>query len=281
MNVTYMTLRLILPVSCLLLFSGGGIAQYVLPYDTLNRDTTESDTAQTDTVEVDDEVLEGAGSPELAPQTTEETTAPLVAEVQLANNWVRRLVFRGWLDTSHIGAFARYQLTAWSPGIGSHGPIEARITVYYLGPTDWMGSDAEWIQIAVQTMESEPTLIEYDLIVPSTERVGEIYRVLYRVDRGEVKPANLSLPENVVDYDKLDEPSQEGLEDLEFYSGIFETEVFHGSGTNGSDVYIYRADKLPPFGIVVLGYGDEALTFTSSGSDASPRFYVPPPPSGR
>ena len=88
------------------------------------------------------------------------------------------------------------------------------------------------------------------------------------MDRGDVKTGNLNLPENVVDYDKLDDPSEEGLEDLEFYSGIFETEVFHGSGTNGADVYIYRADKMPPLGIVVLGYGD-----------AAPRFYAPPPPS--
>ena len=102
--------------------------------------------------------------------------------------------------------------------------------------------------------------------------------MLYRVDRGEVKSSNFSLPESVVDYDRLDEPVQEGLEDLEFYSGIFQTEVYRGSGTAGADVYIYRADKMPPLSIVALGYGEEGLTFTNSGTEASPRFYVPPPP---
>ena len=272
---------------CCLLFIVGtaaiGSAQYILPYDTLNKAAADSDTVTTtDTIEAKIFELESAEEPldtsyvRPQPKLGKE---PYAAQLQLANSWVRRLLFRGWLDTSHIGAFARYQLTAWSQGIGSYGPIEARITAYYLGQTEWMGNDAEWLQFAVQTMDEEPILIEYDLIVPSKQKVDEIYRALYRVDRDEVKAVDLNLPENVLDYDKSDQPSEEGLEDLEFYSGIFETEVFHGSGTNGADVYIYRADKMPPFGIVVLGYGDEGLTFTSSGNDASPRFYVPPPPS--
>ena len=280
------TLLLVVTACYLALFAGNAnvcLAQYILPYDTLNQDTTIKDSADvTDTVDLDEDELESQDEQinvEPAPGTT--PAEPHAAQLKLANAWVRRLVYRGWLDTSHIGAFARYQLTAWSQAIGSYGPIEARITAYYLGQTEWMGKDAEWLQIAVQTVDDEPTLIEYDLVVSSKAKVDEIYRALYRIDRGEVKAANLSLPDNVLDYDKLDEPSEEGLEDLEFYSGVFETEVFHGSGTNGADVYIYRADKMPPLGIVVLGYGDEGLTFSSSGTDASPRFYVPPPPSGR
>ena len=254
-------------------------AQYILPYDTLNKDTAVSDTAaKTDTIDVEDiDASDTQGEPPA--KSGGDASGAQTAQIRLADTWVRRLLLRGWLDTSHIGAFARYQLTSWSQGIGSYGPIEARLTVYYLGSTEWMGNDAEWLQVAVQTMEDEPILIEYDLIVPAKQKIDEIYRVLYRVDRGDVKTGNLNLPENVVDYDKLDDPSEEGLEDLEFYSGIFETEVFHGSGTNGADVYIYRADKMPPLGIVVLGYGDEGLTFTSSGTDAAPRFYAPPPPS--
>lgn len=263
--------------------AGSGMAQYILPYDTLDRDTAQTDSViQTDTIDMGDVDFE---APDTAvdtgvvkPRRGETLPEPHAAQIKLADTWVRRLVFRGWLDTSHIGAFARYQLTSWSQAIGSYGPIDARVTVYYLGPTEWLGEDAEWLQVAVQTMEDEPILIEYDLIVSSKPKVDNIYRVLYRVDRGEVRAGNLTLPENIVDYDKIDEPTQEGLEDLEFYSGIFESEVFHGSGTNGADVYIYRADKMPPLGIVVLGYGDEGLTFTSSGTDAAPRFYVPPPP---
>jgi hypothetical protein len=263
-------------------------AQYILPDDTLKQprdsnevksDSAKDSTAVTDTLEVQDQ------SPLLdtnyvKPAPTDKTGDPHSAVLSRVNTWVRRLLYRGWLDTSHIGVYARYQLTSWSPGIGSFGPIEAQITVYYLGSTEWMGKDAEWLQVAVQMMEEEPLLVEYDLIVPSKQKVDEIYRVLYRVDRGEVKTANLSLPETIMDYDRVDEPTQEGLEDLEFYSGIFQTEVFRGSGTDGADVYIYRAQKMPPLGIVVLGYGDEGLTFMSSGSDATPRFYVPAPPSG-
>jgi hypothetical protein len=254
-------------------------AQYVLPYDTLNKDTTVSDSVMPDTGDATGYDLDVSDTTAPKPRTS--GAAPPdehAAQLKLADNWVRRLIYRGWLDTSHIGAFARYQLTSWNQAVGSYGPIEARITVYYLGSTDWMGQDAEWLQVAVQTMEDEPILIEYDLIVASKPRVKDIYRVLYRVDRGDVKTGNLNVPENVVDYDKLDEPTQEGVQDLEFYSGVYQTEVFHGSGTNGADVYIYRADKLPPLGIVVLGYGEEGLTFTSSGSDAAPRFYAPPPP---
>lgn len=255
------------------------LAQYILPYDTLNQDTVVSDTvAKTDTIDVED-IDESASPAEPPRKRGAEPADPHAAQIRLADMWVRRLLFRGWLDTSHIGAFARYQLTSWSQGIGSYGPIEARITVYYLGSTEWMGKDAEWLQVAVQTINDEPILIEYDLIVPSKPKVDEVYRVLYRVDRDEVKTGSFNLPENIVDYDQLDMPSAEGTEDLEFYSGIYQTEVFHGSGTNGADVYIYRAEKLPPLGIVVLGYGNEGLTFTSSGSDAAPRFYSPPPPS--
>ena len=257
-------------------------AQYILPYDTLKRppDTSEvgkDTTVVTDTVEVSPEEAP-LDTNYVKPRPSKTPAEPHAADISNATLWVRRMLFRGWLDTSHIGAYARYQLTSWSPGIGSYGPVEARVTIYYLGPTTWLGKDAEWLQAAAETMGDEPLLIEYDLIVPPKPKIDGVYRVLYRVDRGDVKTGNFGLPENMLDYDRLDEPQEEGLEDLEFYSGIYQTQVYHGSGTDGSVVYIFRADKMPPLGIVVLGYGDEGLTFQSAGSDASPRFYVPPPP---
>jgi hypothetical protein len=41
---------------------------------------------------------------------------------------------------------------------------------------------------------------------------------------------------------------------------------------------MYRDGDVKPLGLVRLGYGDEALTLIDHGSDARPRFYVPPPP---
>ncbi len=41
---------------------------------------------------------------------------------------------------------------------------------------------------------------------------------------------------------------------------------------------MYRNADVKPLGLVRLGYGDQALTLTDHGSDARPRFYVPPPP---
>jgi hypothetical protein len=271
----------VLTLAILLWTVNPGRAQYILPYDTLNRS---ADTLQEehDSLWVPDTLEVTEPEPPLdtnyvrpKPGQFADANENLLKQ---SNTWLRRLLFRGWLDTSHIGAFMSYQLTAWSPSIGSYGPVEARVTIYYLGPTEWMGKDAEWLQAAVQMLSEESRLVEYDLIVPSRSKITEIYRLLYRVDRGEVKSGSLDLPATVMDYDKLDDPIDEGLEDLEFYSGIYQTHLYHGSGSNGAEVYIYRADKMPPLGIVALGYGDEGLTYTSSGSDASPRFYVPPPP---
>jgi len=146
-------------LSLLLFLAPVGKAQYILPYDTLDQEQEEleGDTIITDTLEV----VEPEGQLDtnyVRPARTDADPDAMV--VAKANLWIRRLLFRGWLDTSHIGAFARYQLTSWSPGIGSYGPIDARITVYYLGPTAWLGNDAEWLQVAVQTLNEEPTLIE-------------------------------------------------------------------------------------------------------------------------
>lgn len=271
---------------CLMLLGLSAHAQYILPYDTLKapEDSLEKDSTVDstglivpDTVDVLEEapVLD---TNYVKPAPSSGPGEPHAASIKRATAWVRHLLYRGWLDTSHIGAYARYQLTAWSHATGSYGPIDAQVTVYYLGPTEWMGKDAEWLQIAMQTMDEDPVLLEYDVLVPSKQKVDEVYRVLYRVDRGAVKPGSLAVPESEVDYDRQDDPISEGLGDLEFHSGIFQAEVFHGAGNDGSDVYIYRADKMPPLSIVALGYGEEGLTFVSSGSDASPRFYVPPPP---
>ena len=201
------------------------------------------------------------------------------AAVKRANTWLRRLLYRGVLDVTHIGAYAEYQLTSWSESTGSYGPVDARLTVSYLGSTRWLGADAEWLQAVYRAVDEEAVVIEYDVIVPSSSTIDDIHRVVYRVDRGEIKAADFSISASEVDYDRSDRPVSEGAEALKLYTGTYLTEKLRGSGTDGAEVVIYRVADLPPLGIVRLGYGEEGLTFVAGGDDAVPRMNVPPPPS--
>lgn len=233
--------------------------------DSLKADSTREDTARLERAD------ENAN-----PVVTAAPTAGVVAQ---ANTWLRRLLYRGALDATEIGAYAQYQLTPWDEKVGSYGPVEARLTVYYLGTSEWMGRDAEWLQAVYQTLEGEETMVEYDLIVPSSSEIKTVHRILYRVDRGEVKSMSFALPADQMDYDAADKPADEGAEQIKLYSGTYTIEKFRGSGTDGAGVVIYRSKTVPPLDVVRLGYGDEGLTLTGTGSDAAPRFDVPPPPS--
>jgi hypothetical protein len=142
-----------------------------------------------------------------------------------------------------------------------------------------MGRDAEWMQAVYQTVEGEPTTVEYDLIVPSSSDIKKIHRILYRVDGGDIKGTDLSVASTELDYDAADSPTEEGAEQIKLYSGTFTVNKYRGSGTDGAAVVIYRSKTVPPLDIVRLGYGDEGLTLIGTGSDAAPRFDVAPPPS--
>jgi hypothetical protein len=195
-----------------------------------------------------------------------------------ANRWLTRMLFRGSFDATQIGAYASYQLTAWSDGTGSYGPVEARFTIYYLGSSTWEGKDAEWLQAVYTSMDAEPTTIEYDLIVPAGNEIKTISRALYRVDHGELRAINLAPDPNSPNVDASDKPASEGAEDLKLFSGMYQTEKYHGLGDGGVEVFAYKSNATPPLNLVRLGYGDEAMTLTSAGSDAAPRFDAPPPP---
>jgi hypothetical protein len=279
---------------CLIFLLAGWLplhAQYVLPQDKPKPrpkaapvDTTKADTTkpQADTTKPvkqleDEETSPESNAPETeapAPTAANEATA-LLAD---ANKWVRRLLFRGTLDATTIGAYARYQITDWTDGVGSVGPVLGRVTIYYLGSSVWEGKDAEWLQAMYESQGDVSGMVEYDLLVPSTSDIKDIYRALYRIDQGELHATTLGAGPNELDYDKADKPEPEGAVDIKLYSGSYQTEKFHGSGFDGANVEIYRTATIPPMGIVRLVYGDQALTYMAGGNDAAPRFDTPPPP---
>jgi hypothetical protein len=257
----------------LFLASYSGQAQYNLPNDPYaKKDSTQQDSAKSQ----EDTQLQTNTPPAVSGNSDAKSNVRNARK--FADTWLRRLLFRGWLDTSHIGAFAEYQLTDWSEVGGSEGPVDARITIQYLGSTYWLGKDAEWLQATVKVIDTDETIIDYDLIVPATQKITELNRVLYRIDRGDIQTGNFTLPETEVDYDKIDQPRVIDEKEIRLFAGTFESEVYAGSGTNGAIVYSYRTKSLPPLGIVILGYGDKGLTLRNTGSNATPRMNIPPPP---
>ncbi|MFZ5432657.1 MAG: hypothetical protein ACOZB3_02675 [Calditrichota bacterium] len=253
----------LLSISLFLLSAPHGVwGQYILPQDTARIDTTQK---------VEQPVQEESLAPE--------TIVPPMSVLEDANTWLRRALFRGTLDATHIGAYAQYQITAWREGIGSYGPVLARLTIYYLGSSEWKGRDAEWLQAVYRTMDDVPTTVEYDLIVPSSSKIDEINRLLYRVDHDEIHSTSLAVKEGQLDYDIADQPVLVSEETVHLYADTFNTEKYRGSGFNGAEVVLYKVDKLPPLGFVMMGYGERGMVYTGGGSDATPRMNVPPPPS--
>lgn len=265
------SLWILLP--CMILLFGllpTASAQYILPQDTIGT----ADADSTDSTKATPKSAEDV-DPD---QENEVMEKPAVNEKEIVADavlWIRRLLFRSAFNSTEIGAFSQYQITSWSEGRGSYGPVEARLSVAYLGSSDYEGKPAEWIQASYQTADGEPFLVEFDLTVPSSPRINQIQRAFYRVNRELVKSISFALPANSVDQDSLDRPLSEGAEDVELYSGTFRAEKFRGTGSEGVDVVYYRVDSLPPLGILRLGYGDKVLTYTGGGSDAVSRFHTP------
>jgi hypothetical protein len=195
-----------------------------------------------------------------------------------AQDWVHLLLFRGWLNPTLIGGYATYQLTAWGEGTGSYGPVDGKLTIQYLGSTEWLGHDAEWLQAAYYTMESEPELIEFDLIVPAMQRITEVYRAYCRIDRGDLQPVSFAVTAGQTDLEASDVLVESGPKSVRIYAGSFDCTAYRGTGEVGADVIVYRSASVSPLEVVVLGYGDEGLTYSSGGAEVTPRFKSPPPP---
>jgi hypothetical protein len=274
---------------CLIVIGGTqpAWAQYILPEDTVQK-PAETVPKPEDTIPKPEG--DSLAQPPPAPNpdsaqrgesTSEDSLvvrAPQISEkewVETAQKWVKRLLFRGELDSKVIGAYAQYQLTSWSEAGGSFGPIHARVTVAYLGSTRWQDKNAEWLQTVFQTLEGEPMLVEFDMTVPTGVMVHEVYQAYYRVNRGVIRSISIGAAPSEVDFDSGDRPAAEGTEEVKLYSGTYQTEKFRGSGEGGLEVVIYRSASAPPLGVVRLGYGDEGLTYTGGGNDAVARF-IPP-----
>jgi hypothetical protein len=238
--------------------------------DSLVKDSVETDSVSIDTTEYIEQ--ENVQPKDAKPDET------LYKEALL---WLKRLLFRGTFDARSIGAYARYQLTAWNEALGSSGAIQARLSVYYLGTTEWMGRDAEWMQAVYEVPGQEPGKVEFDLVLPQSAEIREIFRIVYRIDDGDLKSTELKPDPNALDYDAEDRPESEGSEDVRLFSGMYETEKFRGAGSDGATVIIYKSKSVPPMGVVKLGYGNLGLTLTDKGLDGSQRFEVPPPPAVR
>jgi hypothetical protein len=282
-------------IGLILILSVPSLAQFDPQYDqgqTIIRDTTKfvPDTtdvmaADSDSVKVDSaktDTLNGEAVEPVEQENVLPSNAGQSGEDALYNEaftWLKRLLFRGSFDARNIGAYARYQLTAWNEALGSNGPILGRIGIYYLGSSEWMGRDAEWLQAVYDAAGQEPSRVEFDLIVPTASPIREIYRIIYRIDEGEMKTTSLpAAKQEELDYESADRPESEGPDDIKLYSGTYETEKFRGVGANGAVVVINRSKTVPPLGIVRLGYGDFGLTLIDKGLDAAARFDVPPPP---
>jgi hypothetical protein len=256
---------------CILGVKSAG-AQYILPHDTLNQAKEDS------TAKGDSTAHPAAKKPAEQTEDPVAEAPPRMTDKQLldmAGRWIQRMLYRGALDTKVIGAHATYQLTAWSEAGGSYGPVEARITVSYLGTISHQGKEAEWLQAIYQTMNDEQAVVEFDLTVAAAPDIKEIQRVFYRVDGGSVLPVSFSELYGAQNADSVDHAVDEGPDQVRLYAGTFEADKFRGVGDNGSDVVIYRAANVPPLGIVRMGYGDQGLTYISGGNNAAARFLPP------
>jgi hypothetical protein len=212
---------------------------------------------------------------EEAPPETVATTSPY----NLAKLWTRRLLLRGVLNTNHIGAYAEYQMTDWSLAGGSMGPVELNLKVVYLGPVSFMGQDADWVQVSALVLGETDTKIIFDFLLPSGDKHEGPLRSLAEEEGHPVREISFALPAGAPDYDALDNPRDIGEKLVELSHGKYPCRHFVGSGDNGEQVDLFLSPQVDPYGIVVMGYGDQGLTLTGKGSDATPLLDVPPPPS--
>ncbi|MBU0691977.1 hypothetical protein KKH18_09220 [bacterium] len=250
----------------MLLFAAGAApAQYEFNYG-VESDTTKADTTKADTTGA---VIEAEALP---------VETPVDELVGKAITWTRRMLYRGFPSLSTTGTWATYQESDWGLKQGAHGSIRAHFTVNYLGAIPWMSKQAEHMQIVYRTLDAPKMTIEFDLVFSMNDgKIETIHRSLYRVNKGELTPASFDLPENTLDYDRLDKPKSDERAELRLYSGTYDATVYSGTGINAAKVYAYRVAGLPPLDLVMLGYGNEALIYKSGGDGAEERFEAPLP----
>jgi hypothetical protein len=211
---------------------------------------------------------------EAAPETSAESSS-----LELAKRWIHRLLTRGVLNTNHIGAFAEYQLTDWSPTAGSMGPVRLNLKVVYLGPASFMEQDAEWVQATVSVFGESDRRIAFDFVLPSDKEHSLPLRTLAKEEEQPLREISFAASSGGLDYDAIDSPRDIGEEVVELSHGKYLCHHFRGSGDNGELVDLFLSSEVKPYGIVVMGYGDEGLTLVRKGADATPLLDVPPPPS--
>lgn len=194
--------------------------------------------------------------------------------------WVRRLIYRGFLDNGTTGTSATYALTEWNEISGPYGPAIAHVTVVYLGAITWLGKPAEWFQATFKSFENERPSVDFDLVVAGNgDRIGEAYRALWRLNKEELSAALFNVQSGQFDFDRDDQPRPGEQTVLKLYVGEFPVTKYIGAGSDGAKVIAYRASDVPPLGLVRLGYGNMSLNLRDRGFDVEPKLQVPLPTS--
>ncbi|MBK6765782.1 MAG: hypothetical protein IPG71_05440 [bacterium] len=233
---------------------------------------------QVDSLEVDTTAADSLRAPAPAAVSEEAQTAAMLSKVQAdAQKWVRRLLYRGYFDDEDSGVSAVYALTAWKESSGPYGPVLAHVTVTYLGAVSWLGNPAAWIQATYRSFEPGRPTVDFDIIVGTGEKLGDVYRGLWRVNKDELSAVNFKIPPGELDVDRQDQPRSEEQMELKLYAGTFPVTVYRGSGTEGEKVVAYRGAEIPPLSLVRLCYGTYCLNLRDRASDVEPKLQVPLP----
>ncbi len=254
-------------VLALMLIAQLGIAQYSRPAAPSESDSTTADSLRDSTAQA-------------LPTPSVNAPGPKIELMQQAMRWVRRLLYRGYLDNSTSGTSATYALTEWTEAAGPQGPVIAHVTIIYLGAVSWMGKPAEWFQATYKSFENERPTVDFDLVMAaSNDKVGEAYRAIWRVDKDELASALFNDTKGMFDFDREDQPVAGEQTVLKLFAGEFPVTKYIGSGGDGAKVVAYRSSDVPPLNLVRLGYGNHSLNLRDRGYDIEPRLQVPLPTS--
>ncbi len=196
-----------------------------------------------------------------------------------ALTWVRRLIYRGFLDDQVTGTSATYALTEWSESSGPHGPVLAHVSVVYLGSVSWLGKPSTWFQATYKSLDGDRPSVDFDLVLAGRDQLGEAYRALWRVNKEELTAFSFEVPSSEFDSDRDDKPRSGDQTTLKLYSGDFPVTLYRGSGTDGAKVIAYRTKDVPPLSLVRLSYGNMSLNLRDRASDVEPKLQVPLPTS--
>lgn len=259
-------------LALLLALATSGWAQYSYTGQPV---TAEEDTLAKDSLAVDS-VKAKPETPAVIERSESERNAELKKE---ALTWVRRLIYRGFLDDETTGTSATYALTEWSETAGPYGPVLAHLTVIYLGSVSWLGKSSAWFQATYKSFDDDRPAVDFDLVLAAGDGLGEPYRALWRVNKEPLETCNFLPQQGQFDADRQDEPRAGEETVLKLFSGEFPVTKYNGSGADGAKVVAYRGSDVPPLQIVRLGYGNYSLNLRSRANDVEPKLQVPLPTS--